>query len=299
MTLGVQLPSRAIGARLDRIDGQLKVTGAARYAYEYPVAGVTYVFPIQSTIAKGRVVSTDARAARALPGVVAVLSHENAPRLRPVDIPVIGQRDQDLAVFQSDVVTYRGQVVAAVGGGFGSKAFAHSHVILAVMAARVAGRPAKLALTRQQMFALTGYRSPTIQRIRLGAERDGRLIAIAHDVVAQTTTRFEFAEQAAVPTRMMYAAPNRRTTHRLARLDVPENTWMRGPGECPGMFALESAMDELAVACGLDPIDLRIRNEPSVDPETGHPFSSRGLVPCLREGVERFGWQPRDPRPGM
>jgi xanthine dehydrogenase YagR molybdenum-binding subunit len=167
------------------------------------------------------------------------------------------------------------------------------------MAALVAGRPAKLALTRQQMFALTGYRSPTIQRIRLGAERDGRLIAIAHDVVAQTTTRFEFAEQAAVPTRMMYAAPNRRTTHRLARLDVPENTWMRGPGECPGMFALESAMDELAVACGLDPIDLRIRNEPSVDPETGHPFSSRGLVACLREGAARFGWQGRDPRPGM
>src|SRR5258706_14250764 len=184
-----------------------------------------------------------------------------------------------------------------VGGGFGSKAFAHSHVILAVMAARVAGRPAKLALTRQQMFALTGYRSPTIQRIRLGAERDGRLTAIAHDVVTQTTTRFEFAEQAAVPSRMMYAAPNRCTTHRLARLDVPENTWMRAPGECPGMFALESAMDELAVACGLDPIELRIRNEPSVDPETGHPFSSRGLVACLREGAERFGWQPRDPTP--
>src|SRR5260221_233436 len=114
MPLGVALPSRAIGGPLARIDGPLKVTGAARYAYEYPVAGVTYAFPIQSTIAKGRVVSTDARAARALPGVVAVLSHENAPRLRPVDIQVIGQRDQDLAVFQSDVVTYRGQAVAAV-----------------------------------------------------------------------------------------------------------------------------------------------------------------------------------------
>src|SRR5258707_14182385 len=107
MTLGVQLPSRAIGAPLDRIDGPLKVTGAAKYAYEYPVAGVTYVFPVQSTIAKGRVVSIDASAARALPGVVAVLSHENAPRLAPLD-------DAELAVFQSDTVAYRGQFVAAV-----------------------------------------------------------------------------------------------------------------------------------------------------------------------------------------
>src|SRR5262249_3159811 len=180
--------------------------------------------------------------------------------------------------------------------GFGSKGFAGPHVILAVMAARVTGRPVKLALTRQQMFALAGYRSPTIQRIRLGAERDGRLTAIAHDGVAQTPPRFELAAQAGLPPRMLYAAPNRDTSHRLARLDVPENTWMRAPGECPGMFALESAMDELAVACGLDPIELRIRNEPERDPETGRPFSSRGLVACLQEGAQRFGWQARDPR---
>jgi xanthine dehydrogenase YagR molybdenum-binding subunit len=97
---------------------------------------------------------------------------------------------------------------------------------------------------------------------------------------------------------MMYAAPNRRTTHRLAQLDLPVPTFMRAPGECPGMFALESAMDELASACGLDPIEVRIRNEPKVDPETGHPFSSRNLVACLREGAQHFGWQPRDPTPG-
>src|SRR5260370_8498537 len=96
---------------------------------------------------------------------------------------------------------------------------------------------------------------------------------------------------------MMSAAPNRRTTHRLARLDLPVNGAMRAPGECPGMFALESAMDELAVACGLDPIELRLRNEPAVDPESGRPFSSRGLVACLRAGPERFAWQPRDPQP--
>jgi xanthine dehydrogenase YagR molybdenum-binding subunit len=419
MTLGVQRPPRAIGAPLDRIDGPLKVTGAARYAYEYPVAGVTYVFPVQSTIAKGRIVSIDAHAARALPGVLAVLSHENAPRIAPPDAPY-------LAVFQSDAIAYRGQFVAAVvaeslevarqaarlvavryeeqphdvelradrsdlytppqltvgfetdtaqgdveaalarasialdhtyttpaehhnplephatlavwsgdgasvtlydanqgadairdpvattfglppehvrviapyvGGAFGSKLFPNPHVIVTVMAAQVARRPAKLALTRQQMFAVARYRTPTIQRLRLGAERDGRLTAIAHDVVEQTSTLAEFSEHTAVATRMLYTAPNRRTTHRLARLDLPENTWMRAPGECPGMFALESAMDELAIACGLDPIELRIRNEPAVDPETGHPFSSRGLVACLREGAQRFGWQPRDPTP--
>ncbi len=423
MTLGVQFPPRAIGAPLDRIDGAQKVTGAARYAYEYPVTGVTYVFPVQSTIAKGRIASIDASAARALPGVLAVLSHENAPRLRPVD-------DAELAVFQTDAVAYHGQFVAAVvaetlevarqaaglvvvryeeqphdvelradrgdlstpenmpvkfvplyeadtaqgdvnaalaaatvtldhtyttpaehnnpmephatvavwggdgesvtlydanqspdwirddvaaafrlspervrviapyvGGAFGCKALAHPPLILTVLAARATGRPVKLALTRQQMFALVGYRTPTIQRVRLGAERDGRLTAIAHDVVEQTNALYEFAEPTAVPTRVMYAAPNRRTTHRLARLDLPVNGAMRAPGECPGMFALESAMDELAVACGLDPIELRLRNEPAVDPETGHPFSSRGLVACLREGARRFGWQPRDPQP--
>src|SRR6266852_3199851 len=364
-----------------------------------------------------RVVSIDASAARALPGVIAVLSHENAPRLAPLD-------DAELAVFQSDAIAYHGQFVAAVvaetseiarqaaslvvvryeeqphdvelradrgdlytperlltgdetdtesgdveaalssaavsldhtyttpaehnnplephattaiwsdeevtlydanqgahsirdtvatafrlppervrviaryvGGGFGSKGFPHSHVILTAMAAQAAGRPVKLALTRQQMFALVGYRTPTIQRMRLGADRNGRLTTIAHDVVEQTATIHEFPEHTAIATRMMYAAPNRRTTHRFARLDVPANSLMRAPGECPGMFALESAMDELAIACGLDPIELRIRNEPAVDPESGHPFSSRGLVACLREGARRFGWQQRDPTP--
>src|SRR5258708_19637855 len=91
----------------------------------------------------------------------------------------------------------------------------------------------------------------------------------------------------------------RRTTHRRARIDVSVPTIMRAPGECPGMFALESAMDEMAIACGLDPIELRMRNEPEIDPDSGHPFSSRGLVACLREGAQRFGWQQRDPRPRM
>jgi xanthine dehydrogenase YagR molybdenum-binding subunit len=407
--------ARAVLAAPDRVEGHEKVTGAARYAYEYAHDEVAYAAIVQARIAKGAVERVDASAALALPGVLAVLSCENAPRLHQVD-------DDELALFQSRRVAYRGQVVAAVvadsyetarqggrlvridyaeephdvelrldhprlyrparinpnfetdteqgdcdqalaaaevtvdrtyrtaavhnnpmephatlavwdgdaatlydstqgasqvqdtvarafglspaqvrvvaphvGGGFGSKGRPMPHVILAVMAARLVNRPVKVAVTRQQMFAVTGYRTPTIQRVRLGADRRGRLVAIAHDVVEQSSTVREFAEQTAVATRMMYAAPNRRTTHRLVRLDLPTPFWMRAPGKCPGMYALESAMDELAAELRLDPIELRIRNEPEVDPETGRRFSSRHLVACLREGAERFGWDHRDP----
>jgi xanthine dehydrogenase YagR molybdenum-binding subunit len=184
-----------------------------------------------------------------------------------------------------------------VGGGFGSKGTPRPNAIVAALAARHVGRPVKLAVSRRQMFVFTGYRTPTIQRMRLGAGADGRLTAIAHEVAEQSSTVKEFAEQTAVPSRMMYAAPNRRTRHRLARLDVPTPSWMRAPGETPGMYALECAMDELAIACDLDPIELRVRNEPESDPETGTPFSSRNLVACLRDGAERFGWAGRDPAP--
>ncbi len=185
-----------------------------------------------------------------------------------------------------------------VGGGFRSKGEPRAHNALACLAARaVPGRPVKVTLTRQQMFCLAGYRTPTIQRIRLGADHDGRLTAIVHDVIEQTSRIREFAEQTAVPTRIMYAAPNRRTTHRLAALDVPVPSWMRAPGETPGMFAGEVAMDELAVACGLDPIELRVRNEPKTDPQSGKPWSGRNLIGCLREGARRFGWDHRDPKP--
>jgi xanthine dehydrogenase YagR molybdenum-binding subunit len=186
-----------------------------------------------------------------------------------------------------------------VGGGFGSKGDTRPHAILAALAARSAGRPVKVALTRQQMFELTGYRTPTIQRMRLGTDSGGRLLAVAHDVVEQTAIRTEFAEQTAACTRVMYATPAMRTSHRLVRLAVPAPSWMRAPGECPGMYALESAMDELAAAAGLDPVELRIRNEPAAEPDSGLPFSSRNLVACLREGARRFGWDARDPRPGV
>jgi xanthine dehydrogenase YagR molybdenum-binding subunit len=191
-----------------------------------------------------------------------------------------------------------------VGGGFGSKGTTRPSAILAAMAARAVGRPVKVALTRQQMFTLTGHRTPTIQRVELGATADGRLTAVAHDVIEHTATRTEFAEQTAACTRVMYGTPAMRTTHRLARLNVPAPSWMRAPGETPGMYALESAMDELAVELGMDPVELRVVNEPSTEPgdtgpDRGLPFSSRNLVGCLREGAERFGWAGRDPRPGV
>lgn len=189
-------------------------------------------------------------------------------------------------------------VAPHVGGGFGAKGAPHAHNVLALMAARrTPGRPVKFALTRQQMFSLVGYRTPTVQRIALGARPDGTLTALTHEVFETTSRVKEFAEQTAVASRMMYATPNRRTSHRLSPLDVPVPFWMRAPGECPGMYAAESAMDELALACGIDPIELRIRNEPDADPETGKPWSGRRLTECLRTGAERFDWARRDPAP--
>lgn len=185
-----------------------------------------------------------------------------------------------------------------VGGGFGSKGVPHAPEMAAALLARtVPGRTVRLAVTRQQMFALTGYRTKTRQRFRLGADADGRLTAIEHQVLEQTSRWKEYGEQSAAPTRMLYAAPNRRTGHRLVPLDVAVPSWMRAPGEMPGMFAHEVAMDELAEACGLDPVTLRERNDPDVDPETGNPFATRRLVECLHRGAELFGWTERPARP--
>jgi xanthine dehydrogenase YagR molybdenum-binding subunit len=410
--------SAAVGASLERVEAREKVTGQARYAVEHPVEGVVHAAIAQASVAAGEITGIDSSAALARPGVLAVVTRENALELAEV-------ADGELAVLQSPRVAYRGQIVAAVvaesleaareaaalldftydarahdvelqadhprlyrpekvnptypadtaqgdfdgafaaaavtvdetyetpafhnnpmephasiarweggdlvvhdstqgpaparqtlaevfglppervrviaphvGGGFGSKGTPRPQLVLAAMAARIVDRPVKLALTRQQMFSLTGYRTPTIQRLRLGAAADGTLAAIAHDVIEQTSTVTEFAEQTATPTRVMYAGANRRTSHRLVKLDLPTPSWMRAPGECPGMYALECAVDELAIACGIDPIELRIRNEPEVDPESGRPFSSRNLVACLRDGAERFGWTGRDPEPG-
>ncbi|MFE3640671.1 xanthine dehydrogenase family protein molybdopterin-binding subunit [Streptomyces sp. NPDC059169] len=181
-----------------------------------------------------------------------------------------------------------------IGGGFGSKAAPRAQLVLASLAARVVHRPVITALSREQLSAVVGYRTPTIQRVRLGAGPDGRLVAVSHTAFEQTSMIKDFSECSAAPTRTMYAAPHRETSHRCARLHVPSPTWLRAPGECPGMFALESAMDELAEACGLDPVELRLRNDTPVDPHSQRPFSSRNLAACLRLGAERFGWSERE-----
>ncbi|RSS80800.1 xanthine dehydrogenase family protein molybdopterin-binding subunit [Streptomyces sp. WAC06614] len=189
----------------------------------------------------------------------------------------------------------RVRVVARhVGGAFGSKAAPKAQLVLAAMAALVVGRPVRTALTREQLSVVAGYRTPTVQRVRLGAEADGRLLAVSHVSYEQTSLTSDHAEYAAAPTRTMYAAPNRETRHWRTRLHVPSPTWMRAPGECPGMFALESAMDELAAACGVDPVELRLRNDTPYDPHSGLPFSTRDLAACLRLGAQRFGWAGRD-----
>ncbi len=184
-----------------------------------------------------------------------------------------------------------------VGGGFGSKGTMRPHTVVAALAAKAVQRPVKLVATRRQMFAFTGYRTPTFSRVRLGATADGTITAIAHDAVSQSSQLKEFTEQTATVARVMYGGAHRRSTHRVTRLDVPTPSWFRAPGETPGMFALESAMDELAIALDLDPVELRIRNDPAQHPESKKAWSSRGLVACLREGADRFGWAGRHDLP--
>ncbi len=186
-----------------------------------------------------------------------------------------------------------------IGGGFGGKLFVNADAILAAIAARRLGRPVKAALTRQQIFHVTTHRSDTIQRIRLGADAQGKLLAIGHDVVSGNLGSEPGYETAAQQTRTLYAGANRLTRHRRAALDMPVASSMRAPGEAVGLLALEAAMDELAEKLQLDPIELRRRNEPTEDPEKHIPYSSRNLIACLDEGAKRFGWEQRNPRPGQ
>ncbi|NYH80138.1 xanthine dehydrogenase YagR molybdenum-binding subunit [Actinopolyspora biskrensis] len=216
-------------------------------------------------------------------------SNQGSYTVRDMIAPTLGMDPQRVHVFAPHV-----------GGGFGSKGVPHAHVMLAALAARkLEGRPVKCALSRRQMFSLVGYRPPTRQRVRLGADSAGRLTATEHSALEQTARVKEYAEQSASAARNMYVSANRRITNELAVLDVPVPTWMRAPGEAGGMYALETAMDEMALTCGVDPVEFRVRNEPERAPESGLPFSSRNLVSCLRQGAEMFGWNDRDPEPGV
>src|SRR6478736_3736469 len=186
-----------------------------------------------------------------------------------------------------------------IGGGFGGKLWVNADAILAAIASRQLKRPVKIALTRQQIFHVTTHRSNTIQRLRLATDRDGRILAIGHDVFSGNLPSEQTYEGAALQTRTLYAGPNRLTRHRLAPLDIPVASSMRAPGESVGLMALECAMDELAEKLNLDPIELRVRNEPSEDPEKHIPYSSRHLIACLQEGARRFGWDQRKAKPNQ
>ncbi|NGO11610.1 xanthine dehydrogenase family protein molybdopterin-binding subunit [Streptomyces sp. HC44] len=414
----------AVGSAYTRVEGRDKVTGAARYAGEFRFDELVHGWLVLSTVARGRIRSVESGPVLAMPGVLAVLHHGNAPRVTTDYVGIVGRPDPVLALFQHDQVSYVGWPVALVvaetseqareaaealvveydeephdiafsaghpgaytpegtvigpadtekgdmeaelaasavvvdaeyatpeehhssmephattahwdggrldvidtnqstmwiagelaqlfsldpasvrvrsehvGGGFGSKGMRPNQVA-AVMAATVLQRPVRVVLTRRQMFSLVGYRSPTAQRVRLGADPDGRLRAFDHEAHSLTSTVHEFVEPSAAVGRVMYDADAHRTAHRLVRLNVPTPTWMRAPGEAPGSFAVESALDELAEKLGLDPIALRARNEPELGPVSGLPFSSRKLLACFEEGARRFGWTDRDPRPAL
>ncbi|MEC3909658.1 aldehyde oxidoreductase molybdenum-binding subunit PaoC [Sphingobium sp. CR2-8] len=187
-----------------------------------------------------------------------------------------------------------------IGGGFGSKLFLRADALLAALGAKQVGRPVKVALARHQIPNNTTHRPATIQRIRIGADKDGVIDAIGHEVWSGDLPGGG-PETAAQQTRLLYRGPNRMTAHRLVTLNLPEGNAMRAPGEAVGLLALEVAMDELAEACNVDPVELRIRNDVQYDPEAGpqRPFSSRKLVECLRAGADRFGWDKRQTKPGQ
>ncbi len=185
-----------------------------------------------------------------------------------------------------------------VGGGFGSKLGIAPESVAAAIAAKKLRRPVKVVLARTQVFDATMRRMQTEQRVRLGADHEGRLSVIAHETLGSNLTQQDFFEPAGISTHLLYAGENRRITHDLIRLNLVQGGSMRAPGEAVGMLALEGAMDELAEAIGIDPIELRRRNEPYQDPEKDVPFSSRRLIDCLEDGARRFGWEKRQARPG-
>lgn len=185
-----------------------------------------------------------------------------------------------------------------IGGGFGGKLWVRADAVLAAVAARQVGRPVKVVLSRPQVFNNTPHRSATIQRLRLGATREGRLTAIGHESWSGDVAGGS-PEGAGAQTRQLYAAPHRRVDEWLATLNLPESNAMRAPGEAVGMMAIEAAMDELAEQLAIDPVELRILNDTQVDPEKPERrFSHRDLIGCLREGAERFGWSARAATPG-
>jgi xanthine dehydrogenase YagR molybdenum-binding subunit len=418
---------------INRVDGRLKVTGAAKYSAEYVVPDMAYAVLVGSTIAKGTIKSIDSKAAERAPGVMAVISYINAIKVpgyqsdggHPSEPPTNGQ---PLRVFYDNKIVSNGQPVVAVvasslekaqygaslvkiqynkeqhrtdfkanvqnavlpaqakknpksptadydrgqadayqtspfkieaeyvhpsemhnpmelqaitahweaedkltlydkvqgtkptqmnfakewkipeqnvkviatfvGGAFGNGLHNWPHETAAVIAAKQVKRPVKLVLTREQMFTMVGYRPHTWQKIQMGATKDGKLVAINHESIGQTSSYEEFTESTLQQTRMMYAAPNVSTRYKILPLNVATPIWMRGPGEATGAFALESAMDEMAHAIDMDPIEFRLLNYTDSDPDKKMPWSTKYLKECYEEGKKRIGWKKRNAKPG-
>ncbi len=414
--------TNVIGQPLTRIDGRTKTTGQARYAADFNQPGQRYAVIVSATVGLGRVVGFEAGEVERMPGVVALITHRNAPKLayqphKAIIDPAVGER---LHVLQDDSVLFYGQPVAIVvadsidhaeraaaalrvsydtrqpvvdhadpqvartvpgagadrsrgnadaavadaafkvdeiydiarenhnpmephatvaawngnrltlwsksqflvneqaeiaavfglptenvevicpfiGGAFGTSLRTWPHVTLAALAARHVGEPVKLVLTRKQMFFTTGHRPRSLQRVALGASADGKLTGVIHEGTGETSRYEQFSEALTAVTDYLYSCPNVRTQYRLAQLDTGTPNHMRGPGEASGIFALESAIDELSYELGIDPIELRRRNEPKIDEAENKPFSSRSLIECYELGAERIGWAQRtsDPR---
>ena len=412
-----------VGKPLDRVDGRLKVTGGAVFAAETPVNGVAHAVIVTSLVGNATLKQADIAAAKAAPGVLAVLAPGAAPSL-PNANKKPSPQDKTLQLLQDDKIFYPDQPIAVVvadtleraqhaaelvrasydtnkvatdlatgtevvkpehagprgetdstrgdlaaglaaakfkiaaayttpvenhhpmemhatiavwqgddhltlydatqgifnvrerlaavfgldkknvrvidkfvGGGFGSKGSPWSHVALAAMAAKVVGRPVKLVVTRQQMCSLTGHRPVTLQEIQLGCDAGGKLTAIEHKVRSETCKFDEFVEPSAMQTRHIYSCPNVVTSHRVVKLDISTPTFTRAPGEASGTYALESAMDELAYAANIDPLELRLRNYSTMDEQEKKPFSSKELEACYQRAATAFGWSKRKMAP--
>ena len=422
----IQHKHGAIGSPVSRIDGPLKVRGAARFAAEFPTSGMLYAAVAFSTIAKGRITAIDTAAAGTAPGVRLVMTYKNAPKIRPT--PIFNSSPKaagpsDLPIMQDDCIHWNGEAIAVVladtqeqadyakslihadyaespavidfeealkhprdvetilgeppklgqgdaeadlaaapynvdltyrtprhnhnpielhavtlfweqgelhvhdasqavvqcawtlaqafglkeeqvhvsspyvGGGFGSKTLWQHHVVAAA-ASKLADKPVRLVLSREGVYRTVGGRTTTQQRVAIGADGEGHFQSLIHTGVAAMTPHNDCPEQFTFPARHLYATPNFLIGQQVADMDMVANTFMRAPGESIGTFALECTVDELAHCLGIDPIELRLRNEPEKDPISGKPFSSRNLVKAYRDGAERFGWFQRNASPG-
>ncbi|GAB3038768.1 xanthine dehydrogenase family protein molybdopterin-binding subunit [Spirosoma pulveris] len=411
----MQDKNKLTGTPISRIDGIAKVTGKATYSTDFPVKNLAYAVLFKSTIAAGTIRTIDTTAAEKAPGVLAVITHTNAPKLnvnggirggallQSPEIEFYGQhiglvvaetfeqarhathlinvtydkkepkvdfeklakgatlpkdkekadakrgdakaalRDAEYKVeevyetpiehhhplephatiaewngdrvtlYNSSQIVNGAQSAAAntlnikpeqvriitpyIGGGFGSKGGQWANLVLTAVAAKAVNRPVKLALTRQQMVNSVGLRQRNHQKVSLAATKDGKLTALAHEITTHGAIKEEFVEPCGDCSKVMYAVPNSLITYRAVPMNVILPTYTRGPGKSTGSFALESAMDELAYALKMDPIELRIKNEPERDPSNGKPWSSRKAVDCLQVGAKAFGWEKRKAEP--